>query len=148
MEAASHPGRRLENLARLRIAGFGLSIDDYGTGYASMQQLMQIAFTELKVDRSFVTGAATLPSLRVALESSLAIAKRLQLSSVAEGVEDQADLDLLRQLGCNTAQGYYIARPMDFATFLKWCRGRLADGKTSGVATSTGIQRGASSRDC
>jgi hypothetical protein len=63
-EAASHLGRELENLARLRLAGFGLSIDDYGTGCASTQQLMHIAFSELKVDRSFVTSAASLPSVR------------------------------------------------------------------------------------
>lgn len=148
MEAASHPGRRLENLARLRIAGFGLSIDDYGTGHASMQQLMQIVFTELKVDRAVVTAAATRPSVRVALESSLAIAQELQLPSVAEGLEDQVDRDLRRQPGCNTAQGYYIARPMDRATFLQWCCGQLADGKASCLATSARSQDSRSRRDC
>lgn len=136
-EAASNLGRELENLARMRIAGFGLAIDDYGTGYSSMQQLTRISFTELKIDRSFVAGAATRPAVRFALESSLAMAKNLQLSSVAEGVEDQADWNLLRELGCGTAQGYYIARPMDLETFLQWCRSRLADGKVAGMVKST-----------
>lgn len=121
----------------MRIAGFGLAIDDYGTGYSSMQQLTRISITELKIDRSFVAGAATRPAVRFALGSSLAMAKNLQLSSVAEGVEDQADWNLVREPGCGTAQGDYIARPMDLETFLHWCRVRLADGKVAGMVKST-----------
>ena len=67
------------NLARLRMRGFGLSIDDFGTGYASMQQLSRIPFNELKVDRSFVSGAARYPNLRTILESSLELGRRLGL---------------------------------------------------------------------
>ena len=136
-EAATNLAGELENLARIRIAGFGLAIDDYGTGYSSMQQLTNISFTELKIDRSFVAGAATRPSLRAALESSLTMAKKLRLSSVAEGVELQLDWDLLRQLGCDTAQGYYIARPMDLAAFLQWCRDRSASDHASAVTAPT-----------
>jgi EAL domain-containing protein (putative c-di-GMP-specific phosphodiesterase class I) len=65
------------------------------------------------------------------------MAKNLQLSSVAEGVEDQADWNLVRESGCGTAQGDYIARPMDLETFLHWCRVRLADGKVAGMVKST-----------
>lgn len=116
----------LENLARLRIAGFGLSIDDYGTGYSTMQQLTRIPFTELKIDRSFVAGAGTRPTARVVLESSLDMAKGLHLTSVAEGVESQADLDLLRSLACDKAQGYFIAKPMHLDAFLEWCQHQQA----------------------
>ena len=120
--AATNFGHALEALARLRMKGFGLSIDDYGTGYSSMQQLMRIAFTELKVDQSFVTNAAHHPVARVMLESSLDMAHKLGITCVAEGVETQTDFDLLRQLGCDMAQGYFIARPMDHATFLATVR--------------------------
>ena len=119
-------GKVLENLSRLRMNGFGLSIDDYGTGYSSMQQLTRIAFTELKVDQSFIANAARQQSARIILESTLGMAKRLNITSVAEGVETQQDWDLLCQLGCQLAQGYFIAKPMDARTFLKWHLDKLA----------------------
>ena len=118
--AATEGGKALENLARLRMKGFGLSIDDYGTGYSSMRQLTRIAFTELKIDRSFVTNAAEQTSARVILESSLEMAKKLNITSVAEGVETRADYHLLCQLRCDMAQGYFIARPMECAAYLDW----------------------------
>ncbi len=108
----------LANLARLRMRGFGLSIDDFGTGYASMDQLGRIPFTELKIDRGFVTGAGSKPAARAILESSLELARRFNLKSVAEGVESEADLVLLEALGCDYAQGYALARPMDGAALL------------------------------
>ena len=115
-------GRALENLARLRMNGFGLSIDDYGTGYSSLQQLSRIAFTELKIDQSFVTGASRSESSRVMLESSLDMARRLKLSSVAEGVESSEDLELLCSLRCDLAQGFHIARPMPFDEWIDWAK--------------------------
>jgi EAL domain-containing protein (putative c-di-GMP-specific phosphodiesterase class I)/AmiR/NasT family two-component response regulator len=120
--ATTEVGIALENLARLRMKGFGLSIDDYGTGYSSMQQLTRIAFTELKIDQSFVMNAAKQSSARVILESSLDMARKLNITSVAEGVETQADLDLLRDLCCDMAQGYFIARPMEYAAFKGWIK--------------------------
>jgi EAL domain-containing protein (putative c-di-GMP-specific phosphodiesterase class I)/CheY-like chemotaxis protein len=119
---AGDTAQLLESLARLRLRGFGLSIDDYGTGYSSMQQLSRISFTELKVDRSFVHGAAQRRHLRTILESSLKLAKNLKLKSVAEGVETQEDWDLLRELGCDQAQGYFIAKPMRAEEFSDWHR--------------------------
>jgi EAL domain-containing protein (putative c-di-GMP-specific phosphodiesterase class I) len=110
----------LENLARLRIKGFGLSIDDYGTGYSSLQQLSRIPFTELKIDQSFVMHASAKEACRVILESSLDIAKKLGLQTVAEGVETRADWELLKRLGCDAAQGYFIARPMEAAKIAAW----------------------------
>ena len=121
--ATTDVGKALENLARLRMKGFGLSIDDYGTGYSSMQQLTRIAFTELKIDQSFVTNAAKQESAKVILESSLDMARKLNITAVAEGVETQADWNLLRQLGCGLAQGYFIARPMEAGAYPNWVRG-------------------------
>ncbi len=126
--ATTDIGKALENLARLRMKGFGLSIDDYGTGYSSMQQLARIAFTEIKIDQSFVTNAAQNESARVILESSLGMAKKLNITAVAEGVETQADWDLLRQLHCGFAQGYFIAAPMAAGEFLDWVRQRNRPG--------------------
>ncbi|MBY0446785.1 MAG: EAL domain-containing response regulator, partial [Burkholderiales bacterium] len=94
-------GNALGTLARLRLKGFGLSIDDYGTGFSSMQQLSRIPFTELKLDRSFVDGAHAKPHLRAILASAIEIAKKLDLRSVAEGVENEDDLTVLKELGCD-----------------------------------------------
>jgi EAL domain-containing protein (putative c-di-GMP-specific phosphodiesterase class I)/CheY-like chemotaxis protein len=120
--AMTNVGPVLENLNRLRMKGFGLSIDDYGTGYSSMQQLTRIPFTELKIDRSFVAGAASRESSRVILESSLAMARRLNIQSVAEGAETRDDWDLLLACGCDLVQGYFVARPMEAASFAGWMR--------------------------
>jgi len=122
--AASDPGRALENLSRLRMRGFGLSIDDYGTGYSSMQRLSRVPFTELKIDQSFVNNATTQVSSRAVVESSLEMAQKLGILAVAEGVETQAQWDLLLALGCPLAQGYFVARPMDAGEFLAWIRTR------------------------
>nr|ART40773.1 L523 [uncultured bacterium] len=111
----------LENLARLCIRGFTLSIDDYGTGYSSMQQLTRIAFGELKIDQSFVKDFADNEALRIVVESSIDMAHKLQVKSIAEGVETQQDWDMLKNMGCDTAQGYFIAPPMDLASFIEFC---------------------------
>ncbi len=111
----------LENLARLRMRGFGLSIDDYGTGYASMQQLARIPFTELKIDQGFVTGCVADKAARAIVQSSVVMARSMGIKSVAEGVETQADWDAMKAAGCDVAQGYLIAKPMDAAAFLEFC---------------------------
>ncbi|WP_164964045.1 EAL domain-containing protein [Rubrivivax sp. JA1026] len=109
-------------LTRLRLKGFGLSIDDYGTGYASMSQLARIPFSELKVDRQFVHGASKRHSQRMLLESALETARRFDLVSVAEGVERLADWRLLQSLGCDVVQGYFIARPMAPECLQPWLK--------------------------
>jgi EAL domain-containing protein (putative c-di-GMP-specific phosphodiesterase class I)/AmiR/NasT family two-component response regulator len=105
-------GRALETLARCRIKGFDLSIDDYGTGFSSMQQLTRLPLSEIKIDQSFVTGASGQTILQALIETSVTIAQRLKLRSVAEGVETRDDWGTVARLGCEIAQGYFIARPM------------------------------------
>lgn len=107
----------LENLARLCMSGFALSIDDYGTGSSSLQQLTRIAFSELKIDQSFVKDFADNKTLRIVVESSIDMAHKLLVKSVAEGVETQQDWDALKVVGCDTVQGYFIAQPMDEKSF-------------------------------
>jgi len=118
----SPDGPALGALARFRLRGFGLSIDDYGTGLSSMQQLARIPFTELKVDRSFVHRAHEQENLRVILESALTMAHRLKLVTVAEGVETVEDWRLLQQYGCQIGQGYLLARPMPADDLLPWIK--------------------------
>jgi EAL domain-containing protein (putative c-di-GMP-specific phosphodiesterase class I)/CheY-like chemotaxis protein len=122
--AATKLGTVLENLSRLCMKGFGLSIADYGTGHVTLQEVARIAFTELKIAPSFVKNASTQPSSRAIVESSIEMAGMLGIVAVAEGVESQADWDLLRALGCQLAQGNFIGKPMDAVDFLEWIRVR------------------------
>ena len=111
----------LETLMRLRMKRFALSIDDFGTGNASMEQLKRIPFSELKIDRAFVYGAAQNAGARAILESSVTLAKSLKMDIVAEGAENREDWDLLASLGVHTVQGFYCAKPMkneDLLAFL------------------------------
>jgi EAL domain-containing protein (putative c-di-GMP-specific phosphodiesterase class I)/CheY-like chemotaxis protein len=110
----------LTTLARLRLNGFGLSIDDYGTGFSSMQQLARIPFTELKIDRSFVDGASESLQLENIVSIAIDTAKKLGLSSVAEGIETEADWHVVRRLGCDVAQGYLVAKPMPGDALIEW----------------------------
>ncbi|PJZ44570.1 EAL domain-containing response regulator [Leptospira brenneri] len=115
----------LENLARLRMKGFGLSIDDYGTGYSSMQQISRIAFTELKIDQSFVREMTTSNVSKVLINSSIEMATKLQMKCTAEGIETENDWEQLKNMNCDLGQGYYIAKPMNFDEFLEFCSENL-----------------------
>ena len=116
----------LDVLTRLRLKGFGLSIDDFGIGYSSFEQLGRIPFTEMKLDRSFVNRGTLDSAARAILESSMAMAQKLELTTVAEGVETAAELELMRDLGCDNVQGYLIAKPMPIDELVVWLRARRA----------------------
>lgn len=116
----SDMGAGLGALGRLRLKGFGLSMDDYGTGFSTTQQLSRLPLSELKVDRSFVTGAPDKASLRTILSSVVHMGRELGLVTIAEGVEHIEELRLLQSLGCDQAQGYLIARPMPADAVLPW----------------------------
>lgn len=107
-------------LGRLRLKGYGLSIDDYGTGFSSMQLLSRLPFTELKIERSFVRHANEKWNLRVILESALTVGHRLGLATVAEGIETTEELALLASMNCRYAQGYLFAKPMPAEAILDW----------------------------
>lgn len=110
----------LERLVRLRMIGYGLAIDDYGTGRSNLQLLARVPFTELKIDRSFVDGASRRRGLGTVLSSCLGLARSLDRESCAVGVETRQDWDFLQGLGCTYAQGYHIARPMKAEAFPGW----------------------------
>ena len=117
-------GTYLDILSRLRLKGPLLSIDDFGTGYVSMDHLKQMPFGELKIDRAFVNGAYKDDTARAILQSSVSLAKQLEMTVVAKGVEVKEDWDLVSELGCDMVQGYYIAPPMDVETFDAWLLNR------------------------
>lgn len=116
----SDPLMALDILTRLRLKRISLSIDDFGTGHSSLAQLRDIPFDELKVDKSFVHGVGRDPSLRTLFDASLGMGRQLGMKTVAEGVEDREDWDFLRSAGCDTAQGYFIAKPMMAAALPCW----------------------------
>ncbi len=110
----------LEVLARLRLMGLRLSIDDFGTGYSTEARLKRMPFTELKIDRGIVTGLGENPTHREHFEKCIALASRLGLATVAEGVETDAQLDWARRLGAEQAQRYLIGEPMPAAKVPGW----------------------------
>lgn len=114
--------KSLEIMMRLRLKKFGLSIDDFGTGNSSMEQLKNIPFTEMKIDRAFVNDVENNSGARAILETSVDLGKRMEMTIVAEGAETREDWNLVEELGCDYVQGYYCAKPMleeDFGTFLE-----------------------------
>ncbi|CAI8424703.1 MAG: putative signaling protein [Hyphomonas sp. TMED17] len=110
----------LESLTQFRIRGFQLSIDDFGVGYSSLVQLARLPFSELKIDQMFVRNLASSDESHKIVSAVVGLGKSLGLNVVAEGVEDAHALDCLRELGCDEAQGYFIARPMDNNAALTW----------------------------
>jgi len=129
------PRRARAVLERLRGLGAAVSIDDFGTGYTSLAALRDLPVDELKVDRSFVTTMLTEPRGAAIVRTGLELAARLGMASVAEGIEDAATLAALADLGCTTAQGYHVARPMPAAALDAWLDARAA-GRALEAATA------------
>ncbi len=129
----------LEILTRLRLKRFHLSIDDFGTGHSSMAQLRDIPFSELKIGQGFVHRAWMDDTLRAIYDASLSMAKQLGMEVVAEGVEDRNDWELLRQTGCDYAQGNFVSVPLLPADFSRWVeewQARVNDGLITSPASS------------
>ncbi len=112
--------RLIDVATRLRLKGFTLSIDDFGTGQSGLSKLQRLPFNELKIDRQFVNGCSQSTTQRSVVEASLALARSLKMTSVAEGVQNRPDWDLLNELGCDVMQGYFIARPMSEEGLEAW----------------------------
>ncbi|MBI5613037.1 MAG: EAL domain-containing protein [Gammaproteobacteria bacterium] len=106
------PTRALKILTSLHAMGIHLSIDDYGTGYSSLAYLRRLPVNELKIDRSFVKGMTHDESNAVIVQSTIDLGHNLGLRVAAEGVENLGILELLKKLGCNAAQGYYLSQPL------------------------------------
>jgi diguanylate cyclase (GGDEF)-like protein len=122
MEDPEHARKVLERLASI---GLQLSIDDYGTGYSSLSYIMQLPVTELKIDRSFVSHMIDDRDLTTIVRSTIELGHSLGLKVVAEGVEDGQGFALLRELGCDGAQGYFMSPPLPAEAFRRWYEGSL-----------------------
>jgi diguanylate cyclase (GGDEF)-like protein/PAS domain S-box-containing protein len=118
----AEPERAIETLGRLRKLGVGLAVDDFGTGYSSLAYLHRLPVDEIKIDKSFVSKMAGVTSRANIVRASVDLGHSLRLESVAEGVEDARTWDLLAALGCDSAQGYYISRPMPAEDVVPWLR--------------------------
>jgi diguanylate cyclase (GGDEF)-like protein len=116
----SEPERALVVLNRLRECGISLSVDDFGTGYSSLAHLKRLPVQELKIDQSFVRNLDETSEDAVIVRSTIEMSHNLGLKVVAEGVEYQHSLDLLKRWHCDTAQGYLISRPLTASAFEAW----------------------------
>lgn len=110
----------IEVLARLRMMGIGVSIDDFGTGNSNIKQLCTFPFSELKIDRSFLQGVDNDRTKAACLNAIVALGHALDLRLVAEGIETPEDLNLVRDAGIDQAQGFLIGKPMPAADFTAW----------------------------
>jgi EAL domain-containing protein (putative c-di-GMP-specific phosphodiesterase class I) len=120
----NEPKRALAMLHTLAAAGFELSIDDYGEGQTSLSYLKTLPVHELKIDQIFIKQIDRDEKDATIVRSTIGLAHSLGFRAVAEGVENAAILVLLRELGCDEAQGYFIAKPMPAALLLDWVRAR------------------------
>jgi diguanylate cyclase (GGDEF)-like protein len=107
----AEPTRAMQIISGLRLMGIRIAIDDFGTGYSSLAYLKRLPVDELKIDRSFIRELTTDADDLAIVRSTISLGHDLELSIVAEGIEDAATAELLRRLGCDVAQGYYFGRP-------------------------------------
>ncbi|MEV6636654.1 EAL domain-containing protein [Actinoplanes sp. NPDC051470] len=114
------PTHSLLTLEALHTLGVKLSIDDFGTGHSSLGRIAELPIQEVKIDKSFVRDLTTKRDRQAVTDAILHLGRTLDLTIVAEGVETQAEFEYLRERGCDTIQGYYIARPLPAAQFTTW----------------------------
>ncbi len=137
---AEDPTRAEDQLSVLRSSGVSVAIDDFGTGWSSLAQLLALPIGSLKIDRSLLTAAARLAAHGTGpvLAAIVSLARTLGIRSVAEGVETAEHLRMVREAGCDLAQGYLLARPMPASDVLRWAsRVQAAGGDSCALALRT-----------
>jgi diguanylate cyclase len=135
------PERAHEILSRLVALGVGIAIDDFGTGYSSMAHLKRLPIQEIKIDKSFVVDLVDNASDAAIVRSMVDLARGLGLGVVAEGVETEATWQHLYDLGCTTAQGFFLSRPLPADDVMPWIathRARMAIPAARAVRTGSG----------
>jgi EAL domain-containing protein (putative c-di-GMP-specific phosphodiesterase class I) len=110
-------------LIELKEKGYTISVDDYGMGQSSLAKLKQLPVDELKIDKSFIMGLNSSESDQIIVASTISLSHRLGLSVVAEGLENNESLDILKNMGCDYIQGYFLSRPMTSEAFVEWLGG-------------------------
>jgi diguanylate cyclase (GGDEF)-like protein len=123
---AEDPELALRTLEHLKSLGVSIAIDDFGKGFSSLSYLKSYPLDRLKIDRDFVAGIGTTPDGEVLSTAIVGLARQLGLQAIAEGVEEDARLDFLRQQGCPMAQGYLISEPLDGEALAEWLKRDLA----------------------
>jgi EAL domain-containing protein (putative c-di-GMP-specific phosphodiesterase class I) len=118
-------------LNALKARGFGVSLDDFGSGSATLRQIARMPFDELKIDGALIRDLDTKSTARRVIATTLALARRLNMTVVAEGIETESCRILLRRLGCTNGQGFVLSRPMEVSDFLS----KLTAEKQSSVPT-------------
>jgi len=118
--ALANPTHTMDVLSRLRLKGFDLAIDDFGVGYSSLKRLRQLPFSTLKIDRSFVSDMLTSRDSLAIVRSIADLARNMELSTIAEGVEDAETARILELMGVDALQGYFYARPMSIEQCFDW----------------------------
>jgi len=116
----SDPSAALESLTALKNLGVGLAVDDFGTGYSSLTYLKKFPIDELKIDRSFIMGLGSDTGDSAIVGSCIDLAHAVGIRAVAEGVETRGQLETLRAMGCDLAQGYHFARPLPAPQLKEW----------------------------
>ncbi|WP_322758094.1 bifunctional diguanylate cyclase/phosphodiesterase [Synechococcus sp. CBW1107] len=119
------PEAAIAAMDRFSSAGIQLSIDDFGTGYSSLSYLKRLRVNKLKIDASFVRGLGSSQQDTSIVQAIINLAKDLQMETIAEGVEEESQLEALRQMGCDQIQGYYFAKPMPAEAFEAFARSQL-----------------------
>jgi len=119
---SSNPVHVLDVVARLRIKGFMLSIDDFGTGHSSLARLRKFPLSELKIDKVFVDNLATDPETKIIVRNTIDLGHGLGLKIVAEGIEEQSQMSELIELGCDIGQGYLFEKPMPIDELKAWLK--------------------------
>lgn len=112
----------IENLVRLRLLGCGISIDDFGAGFSSLQRVCEMPCSELKLDASLIRAMPYNRRSLAAVESMLHLARRLGIQVIAEGIETERQRDLLRELGCPVGQGFLFSRPLPGGELIPWLK--------------------------
>ncbi|GAA6182906.1 MULTISPECIES: EAL domain-containing protein [Alteromonadaceae] len=120
-DLVADPQKAVIELNKFREVGFSLAIDDFGTGYSSLAYLKQLPVSELKIDKSFVLNLADQSSDQQIVQTILELAHNFNLGVIAEGVENQETLKLLRKWGCDWVQGYHVCRPIAVEDMIEWC---------------------------
>lgn len=142
--AMTDHSRAMENLTRYRLKGMRLSLDDFGIGYSSLLHLHRMPFSELKIDRAFVSEVDTDEDAKTVVRSTVELAHALGLTVCAEGVESRRILNFLRMIGCDQAQGFYISTPLPGAAmidFLERNSKRGAETKTRAITNDSVAER-------
>ena len=125
-----NPGQIITMVDELRRRGFVIEMDDFGSGYSSLNMLSQVRFDILKLDMQFIQTETAKPGEMSLMRFVVKLAKWMNLSTVAEGVETKAQVERLREVGCDYAQGYFFSRPLPVEKFEALMKQELAGGKT------------------